>query len=233
MGAQKRSVVHKIITLPPTPPQSPPDFERRDRIDSAVCIEDEESQTLYVPSYAETGLLTPPQTPLSESFAFDASDEDLSSFVDLSWEKDSIADRERTPIRRRRAFRLFRTRTKLRRLCMLLTALVAVYLLMSRVIAPSYKRQSDSALLKKALIRRGRWTRSARAYVEQGKHPVDALIEEQRQAWDKTLRRQSTTVADASKEYQRRYGRAPPDGFADWFQYTIGKLSSKSGVQQS
>ena len=33
------------------------------------------------------------------------------------------------------------------------------------------------------------------------------------------LARQSTTLEEAVKEYERRYGRAPPRGFDEWFEF--------------
>jgi hypothetical protein len=33
------------------------------------------------------------------------------------------------------------------------------------------------------------------------------------------LTRQSTTLEEAVKEYERRYGRPPPRGFDDWFNF--------------
>lgn len=50
-------------------------------------------------------------------------------------------------------------------------------------------------------------------------HPIDALIVAGQQRWQAKLKRQTKTLAGAVKEYRRRYGRAPPKGFDDWYNF--------------
>jgi hypothetical protein len=48
-------------------------------------------------------------------------------------------------------------------------------------------------------------------------HLVERQFEEARAAFATRLRRQSTTLAQATKEYHRRYKRPPPPKFDVWF----------------
>ncbi|KAG9016692.1 F-actin-capping protein subunit alpha [Tulasnella sp. 427] len=50
-------------------------------------------------------------------------------------------------------------------------------------------------------------------------HPILELIEGAEKKWKDLVRRQSKTLPDAVKEYQRRYGRMPPKGFDKWFEF--------------
>lgn len=47
-------------------------------------------------------------------------------------------------------------------------------------------------------------------------HPIHALIQNATMKWDNLVQKQSKTLADAVKEYKRRYNRNPPKGFDDW-----------------
>jgi len=51
---------------------------------------------------------------------------------------------------------------------------------------------------------------------EDGAHPIYELISRAEQEWEKKLKRASKTLAQAAKEYKRRYGRHPPKGFDLW-----------------
>ncbi|KAH7328462.1 hypothetical protein B0I35DRAFT_473167 [Stachybotrys elegans] len=50
-------------------------------------------------------------------------------------------------------------------------------------------------------------------------HPITYLIEEAEAQLAETARRQSKTLADAVKEYRRRYGIPPPPHFDKWFEF--------------
>ncbi|KDQ51342.1 glycosyltransferase family 90 protein [Jaapia argillacea MUCL 33604] len=52
-----------------------------------------------------------------------------------------------------------------------------------------------------------------------GPHPIFELIQKGQEAWEAKLRRASTTLEGAVKEYRRRYGRYPPKGFDAWWEY--------------
>ncbi|CAE6516718.1 unnamed protein product [Rhizoctonia solani] len=52
-----------------------------------------------------------------------------------------------------------------------------------------------------------------------GGHPLRRLIADAEATWDNLVKRQSTTLATAAKEYQRRYRRQPPKGFEKWYQF--------------
>lgn len=51
---------------------------------------------------------------------------------------------------------------------------------------------------------------------EEGAHPIYELMRHAEGAWKDKLKRASTTLAEAIKEYKRRYHRAPPRGFDLW-----------------
>jgi hypothetical protein len=50
-----------------------------------------------------------------------------------------------------------------------------------------------------------------------GRHPIYDLIERAEAEWDKKMKRQSRTLDEAVVEYKRRYRRAPPKGFDEWW----------------
>lgn len=50
-------------------------------------------------------------------------------------------------------------------------------------------------------------------------HPIQQLKQKSQDAWVSMIRTQSNDVPAAAHEYQRRYGRDPPPGFAKWFNY--------------
>ncbi len=49
-----------------------------------------------------------------------------------------------------------------------------------------------------------------------GPHPIFGLIRQAEKDWEEKLNKASKTLADAVKEYQRRYKRDPPKGFDVW-----------------
>ncbi|EIW68082.1 hypothetical protein TREMEDRAFT_63970 [Tremella mesenterica DSM 1558] len=51
------------------------------------------------------------------------------------------------------------------------------------------------------------------------RHPIETLIELGKQRWETLLARQSKTLPQAVTEYTRRYNRAPPKGFEEWWQF--------------
>ncbi|KAJ7591036.1 hypothetical protein C8J56DRAFT_1135555 [Mycena floridula] len=52
-----------------------------------------------------------------------------------------------------------------------------------------------------------------------GKHPIFELIDQSEKAWASKLSRASTDLREAVAEYRRRYHRAPPRGFENWWKY--------------
>ncbi|RDB16600.1 Beta-1,2-xylosyltransferase 1 [Hypsizygus marmoreus] len=56
---------------------------------------------------------------------------------------------------------------------------------------------------------------------EEGPHPIYELIARAEKAWEGKLKRASTTLGDAVKEYKRRYRRPPPRGFDQWWRYAM------------
>jgi len=50
-------------------------------------------------------------------------------------------------------------------------------------------------------------------------HPIPVLMSSGQTKWNSMLKKQSQTLSAAVKEYKRRYGMAPPDGFDLWFEY--------------
>ncbi|KAG6879152.1 hypothetical protein C0992_004826 [Termitomyces sp. T32_za158] len=59
-----------------------------------------------------------------------------------------------------------------------------------------------------------------------GAHPIFELVKDARERWNAKLGRASRTLDQAVWEYKRRYKRAPPRGFDDWWAYV-----KKHGVQ--
>ncbi|WWC92054.1 uncharacterized protein L201_007008 [Kwoniella dendrophila CBS 6074] len=52
-------------------------------------------------------------------------------------------------------------------------------------------------------------------------HPIHQLIRDAREEWDNKVARQSKTLAQAVREYQKRYKRKPPKGFDKWWAYVV------------
>jgi hypothetical protein len=50
---------------------------------------------------------------------------------------------------------------------------------------------------------------------------IETLIRTATQRWDRKVAAQSTTLKQATAEYQRRYGRLPPKGFEQWWYYCL------------
>ena len=50
-------------------------------------------------------------------------------------------------------------------------------------------------------------------------HPIPKLMADAKEKYDLKLKRQSKTLAQAVAEYVRRYGRKPPKGFDEWFEF--------------
>ena len=50
-------------------------------------------------------------------------------------------------------------------------------------------------------------------------HPIPKLMANAQAKFKKMIAGQSKTLADAVKEYKRRYGRNPPKGFDEWFDF--------------
>lgn len=50
-------------------------------------------------------------------------------------------------------------------------------------------------------------------------HPIAKLINDANDQFEKLRARQSTTLAEAVKEYRRRYGMPPPPNFDKWFEF--------------
>lgn len=49
-----------------------------------------------------------------------------------------------------------------------------------------------------------------------GRHPIHVLIENAEKKWAALLKKQSTTLDEATQEYKRRYKRNPPKGWEAW-----------------
>lgn len=50
-------------------------------------------------------------------------------------------------------------------------------------------------------------------------HPIPKLMADARRAFDEKIKRQSKTLQEAVDEYERRYGRRPPKGFDEWYEF--------------
>lgn len=54
---------------------------------------------------------------------------------------------------------------------------------------------------------------------ESAPHPIPLLLALGERRWEELLARQSRTLAEATMEYERRYGRVPPKGFDLWWAF--------------
>jgi len=63
------------------------------------------------------------------------------------------------------------------------------------------------------LIPRSSISPSYLSYTELSRHPIEILVERSRQEFQQTLAKQSTTLAEAVREYERRNGIHPPPKF--------------------
>ena len=52
-------------------------------------------------------------------------------------------------------------------------------------------------------------------------HPIPGLMADARDAFDQKIARQSKTLSAAVAEYKRRYGRNPPKGFDEWYDFAV------------
>lgn len=50
-------------------------------------------------------------------------------------------------------------------------------------------------------------------------HPIDTLINQAEEEWNKLLDKETHDVEAAAQEYRARRGRHPPPGFSEWFEY--------------
>lgn len=56
-------------------------------------------------------------------------------------------------------------------------------------------------------------------------HPVEALVREAKDGFERLLQRQSQNYTAAEQEYRRRYGREPPPGFEGWYEFAAAHES--------
>ena len=50
-------------------------------------------------------------------------------------------------------------------------------------------------------------------------HPIPKLMAEAQTKFKQMITGQSKTLTEAVQEYKRRYGRNPPKGFEEWFEF--------------
>ncbi|SMR42421.1 unnamed protein product [Zymoseptoria tritici ST99CH_1E4] len=60
-------------------------------------------------------------------------------------------------------------------------------------------------------------------YGESHVHPIKSLVQDAQASWQKKLESQSKTLAEAVREYQRRYGIPPPPHFDKWYAFAKSK----------
>ena len=58
---------------------------------------------------------------------------------------------------------------------------------------------------------------------DENSHPIHKLISDANENFDQLRARQSITLADAVKEYRRRYGIPPPPNFDKWYEFARAK----------
>ncbi|KAH8895461.1 glycosyltransferase family 90 protein [Thozetella sp. PMI_491] len=66
---------------------------------------------------------------------------------------------------------------------------------------------------------------AARSFDQHQQHPVEALVDKAHTDLEALLKRQSQNYTAACKEYRRRYGFEPPQGFEEWYDYAVANES--------
>ncbi|KAL7418792.1 hypothetical protein Q5752_006475 [Cryptotrichosporon argae] len=99
---------------------------------------------------------------------------------------------------------------------LLLFFMVHVLFRSSTPIAERWSTASSSILRSKFLRAKARAPRPPIV------HPIPGLMADARAEYDAKLSRQSRTLGEAAAEYRQRYGRDPPKGFDDWFDFAKG-----------
>jgi len=67
-------------------------------------------------------------------------------------------------------------------------------------------RTSDTGMLRPSEIRQ---------------HPIEALVADAKSRFANVMESQSKSLAEATTEYIRRYGREPPQGFGQWYKMAV------------
>ena len=99
-----------------------------------------------------------------------------------------------------------------------ITGIFLLFMLAGRFSASNDRKTADRT------TSRTRWpssnwlsfTRSTDTITE---HPITTLMADAKVAFTKRLAKQSKTLPEAVAEYKRRYGRDPPRGFDDWWEF--------------
>lgn len=60
------------------------------------------------------------------------------------------------------------------------------------------------------------WSASGPLKADQIRHPIFDLMDRAEKKWESMVRRQSTSLEEAVREYEKRYRRRPPKGFDRW-----------------
>lgn len=109
---------------------------------------------------------------------------------------------------------------RLRLLALSLAALTTFLFLNSLVPTPYRVLHTQTWQSASASVLRSRFLR-ARAGAPRPPihHPIPKLMADARRAFDDKVKRQSKTLVQAVEEYERRYGRRPPKGFDQWFEF--------------
>lgn len=111
-----------------------------------------------------------------------------------------------------------RSRTRARRLLLILAFCIVAYYLISLALKEGY----NAAARRGAALRFVSDTlreQPGKLLSEYKQHPISALLDQANKAWIAKVKRQSQTPEQAIIEYKRRYGRSPPEGFKEWFEY--------------
>jgi len=95
-------------------------------------------------------------------------------------------------------------------LCRSLTSRTALWI---------YSERLPSSLFPSSFSSSASWTTSGGIKIHKSKHPIDVLLQQGQEKFETMRDRQSKTLAQAVKEYKRRYGRLPPKGFEGWWSY--------------
>ena len=107
-----------------------------------------------------------------------------------------------------------------RLLLLLGTAILSIFILHFLVPSSNHLLAPHRWTTASAFILRSKFLRAkAMAPRPPVHHPIPKLMADAKQSFEAKLQRQSKTLEEAVDDYERRYGRRPPKGFDEWFEF--------------
>lgn len=108
------------------------------------------------------------------------------------------------------------------RLAVIAAAACFTFIFLNSLVPTQYRLLSTSHTWSaaSASVLRSRFLRAkAQAPRPPIHHPIPKLMADARRAFSDKVERQSKSLDQAVSEYERRYGRRPPKGFDEWYQF--------------